>query len=160
MGHRVQDQRRKPAERLAPSPGRIRRYRSPGGPGIRVDSGVYTGYVIPPYYDFLISKLVAQGRDRKEAIARMERALYEYIIMGVNTNLVFHKAVLRNERFRRGDINTNFIKEENIIEAVKEVAKEDYEKGKSLASALGRHQKIAAISAAVGSYMSQQKAGS
>lgn len=147
-----------PLNDFMPSPGKIKRYRSPGGPGIRVDSGVYTGYVIPPYYDSLISKLVAHGKDRKEAIARMERALYEYIIVGVQTNIIFHKAVLRNARFRRGDINTHFIKEENIIEAVKGVAAEDYEKGKSLASALGADtRKIAAISAAVGSYMSQEK---
>ena len=149
-----------PLNDFAPSPGKIKRYRSPGGPGIRVDSGVYTGYVIPPYYDSLISKLVAHGKDRKEAIARMERALYEYIIVGVKTNVIFHKAVLRNARFRSGDINTHFIKEENIIEAVKDVAVEDYEKGKSLASALGADtRKIAAISAAVGSYLNQQKAG-
>jgi pyruvate carboxylase subunit A len=90
----------------------------------------------------------------------MERALYEYIIVGVKTNLIFHKAVLRNKRFRSGNINTNFIKEEKIIDAVKEVAVEDYEKGMSLASALGAdNRKIAAISAAVGSYMSQQKTG-
>jgi pyruvate carboxylase subunit A len=147
-----------PLNDFMPSPGRIKRYRSPGGPGIRVDSGVYTGYVIPPYYDSLISKLVAHGKDRKEAIARMERALYEYIIVGVQTNIIFHKAVLRNERFRRGDINTHFIKEENIIEAVKGVAADDYEKGASLASALGADsRKVAAISAAVGSYMSMQK---
>jgi pyruvate carboxylase subunit A len=139
-----------------PSPGRISRYRSPGGPGIRVDSGVYNGYVIPPYYDSLISKLVAHGRDRKEAIARMERALYEYIIVGVKTNLIFHKAVLRNSRFRSGNINTNFIKEENILEAVKQVAAEDEEKGKSLAAAMGADtRKLAAISAAVGTYMAQ-----
>ena len=139
-----------------PSPGRISRYRSPGGPGIRVDSGVYNGYVIPPYYDSLISKLVAHGRDRKEAIARMERALYEYIIVGVKTNLIFHKAVLRNSRFRSGNINTNFIKEENILEAVKQVAAEDEEKGKSLAAAMGADtRKLAAISAAVGTYMTQ-----
>jgi pyruvate carboxylase subunit A len=147
-----------PLNDFIPSPGRIRRYRSPGGPGIRVDSGVYTGYVIPPFYDSLISKLVAHGKDRKEAIARMERALYEYIIVGVNTNLVFHKAVMRNARFRKGDINTNFIKEEDILEKVKDVAKEDYEKGKSLASALGADtRKIAAISAAVDAYMTQPK---
>jgi pyruvate carboxylase subunit A len=149
-----------PLNDFAPSPGKIKRYRSPGGPGIRVDSGVYTGYVIPPYYDSLISKLVAHGKDRREAIARMERALYEYIIVGVKTNVIFHKAVLRNARFRSGDINTHFIKEENIVEAVKDVAVEDYEKGKSLASALGADtRKIAAISAAVGSYLNQQKAG-
>lgn len=148
-----------PQNDFIPSPGRISRYRSPGGPGIRVDSGVYNGYVIPPFYDSLISKLVAHGKDRTEAVARMERALFEYIIVGVHTNLVFHKAVMRNARFRSGDINTNFIKEENILEKVKEVAKEDYEKGKSLASALGADtRKIAAISAAVGTYMAQPKA--
>ncbi len=149
-----------PLNDFAPSPGKIKRYRSPGGPGIRVDSGVYPGYVIPPYYDSLISKLVAHGKDRKEAIARMERALYEYIITGVNTNIIFHKAVLRNRRFRSGDINTHFIKEENIVEAVKAVAIEDYEKGMTLASALGAdNRQVAAIAAAVGSYLSRQKAG-
>ncbi|MCJ7444219.1 MAG: acetyl-CoA carboxylase biotin carboxylase subunit [Methanotrichaceae archaeon] len=150
-----------PLNDFTPSPGKIKRYRSPGGPGIRVDSGVYTGYVIPPYYDSLISKLVAHGRNRKEAIARMERALYEYIIVPLKTNIFFHKAVLRNERFRRGDINTHFIVEENILESVKEVTERDYEKGASLASVLDADtRKIAAISAAVGSYMSQSKGGS
>lgn len=148
-----------PLNDFAPSPGKLKRYRSPGGPGIRVDSGVYTGYVIPPYYDSLISKLVAHGRDRKEAIARMQRALYEYIVVGVKTNIIFHKAVLKNARFNRGDINTHFIKEENIIEAVKEVAVSDQEKGMSLASAIGADtRKIAAISAAVESYLTQTKA--
>ena len=108
----------------------------------------------------MISKLVAHGKDRKEAIARMERALFEYIIVGVKTNLIFHKAVLRNKRFRSGNINTHFIKDENIIEAVKIVAIEDYEKGMSLASALGAdNRQIAAISAAVGFYLSQNKVG-
>ncbi len=133
-------------------------YRSPGGPGIRVDSGVYSGYLIPPYYDSLISKLVAHGKDRKEAIARMERALYEYIIVGVKTNIFFHKAVLRNARFRSGDFNTGFIKEENIADAVIRVAAEDFDKHQSLASALGAdNRKVAAIAAAVGSYLGQQK---
>jgi len=144
-----------PLKDFAPSPGRLRRYRSPGGPGIRVDSGVYNGYVIPPYYDSLISKLVAHGRDRMEAIARMDRALYEYIITGVATNIPFHKAVLRNDRFRRGDINTHFIKEENIIDDVVRIAAEEEEKGLTLASAMGADsRKIAAIAAAVDAYMS------
>jgi pyruvate carboxylase subunit A len=147
-----------PLNDFAPSPGKIKRYRSPGGPGIRVDSGVYTGYVIPPYYDSLISKLVAHGRDRKEAIARMQRALYEYIIVGLKTNIIFHKAVLKNARFNSGDINTHFIKEENIMESVKEVAVQDHEKGMSLASALGAdNRKVAAVAAAVESYMAQTK---
>jgi pyruvate carboxylase subunit A len=144
-----------PLNDFAPSPGRIKRYRSPGGPGIRVDSGVYMGYVIPPYYDSLISKLVAYGRDRKEAIARMERALYEYIITGVPTNLVFHKAVMRNQKFRQGEFNTNFIKEQNIMDEVKKVADLEGDTNYSLAAAMGADsRKIAAISAAVGAYMS------
>ena len=148
-----------PLNDFAPSPGRIKRYRSPGGPGIRVDSGVYAGFVIPPYYDSMISKVVAMGRDRKEAIARMERALYEYIVTGVKTNINFHVAVLRNERFRRGDINTNFLKEESIMEEVKRVTEAEYEKGLSLASALGADtRRVAAISAAVGAYMTQHEA--
>lgn len=147
-----------PLNDFSPAPGRIKRYRSPGGPGIRVDSGVYSGYLIPPYYDSLISKLVAHGKDRKEAMARMERALYEYIIVGVKTNIIFHKAVLRNARFKSGDFNTGFIKEENIANAVERVAAEDYDKNQSLASALGvDDRKVAAIAAAVGSYLSQQK---
>ncbi|MDF0591626.1 acetyl-CoA carboxylase biotin carboxylase subunit [Candidatus Methanocrinis natronophilus] len=148
-----------PLNDFAPSPGRIKGYRSPGGPGIRVDSGVYSGFVIPPYYDSMISKVVAMGRDRKEAIARMERALYEYIVTGVKTNINFHVAVLRNERFRRGDINTNFLKEESIMEEVKRVTEAEYEKGLSLASALGADtRRVAAISAAVGAYMTQHEA--
>ncbi|HNR57625.1 MAG TPA: acetyl-CoA carboxylase biotin carboxylase subunit, partial [Methanothrix sp.] len=126
-----------PLNDFAPSPGRIKGYRSPGGPGIRVDSGVYAGFLIPPYYDSMISKVVAMGRDRNEAIARMERALYEYIVTGVKTNINFHLAVLRNERFRQGDINTNFLKEEAIMEEVKRVTEAEREKGLSLASALG-----------------------
>lgn len=147
-----------PLNDFSPSPGRIKRYRSPGGPGIRVDSGVYAGVVIPPYYDSMISKVVAQGRDRKEAIARMERALYEYIVTGVKTNINFHIAVLRNERFRRGDINTHFLKDEDIMTDVKKVTEAEYEKGLSLASALGADtRKVAAISAAVEAYVTSQE---
>ena len=147
-----------PLNDFAPSPGRIKRYRSPGGPGIRVDSGVYAGFLIPPYYDSMISKVVAMGRDRNEAIARMERALYEYIVTGVKTNINFHLAVLRHERFRRGDINTNFLKEEAIMEEVKKVTEAEREKELSLASALRADtRKVAAISAAVGAYMPQRE---
>jgi len=147
-----------PLNDFSPSPGRIKRYRSPGGPGIRVDSGVYAGFVIPPYYDSMISKVVAQGRDRKEAIARMERALYEYIVTGVKTNINFHTAVLRNERFRRGDINTHFLKEEDIMTDVEKVTEAEREKGLSLASALGADtRKVAAISAAVEAYITSKK---
>lgn len=93
-----------PLNDFAPSPGKIRGYRSAGGPGIRVDSGVHTGYTISPYYDSMISKLCVWAKTRDAAIARMERALYEYVVVGVKTNIPFHKAVMRNPAFRRGDL--------------------------------------------------------
>ncbi|MDW7731631.1 MAG: acetyl-CoA carboxylase biotin carboxylase subunit [Methanolobus sp.] len=143
-----------PLNDFAPSPGKIRRYRSAGGPGIRVDSGVHMGYTISPYYDSMISKLCAWGQTREEAIDRMKRALYEYVVVGVTTNIPFHKAVLRNQAFREGKLTTHFIDEYNIIEDVKKVVEEDSAKGATLASALdNREQKVAAITAAVGSYM-------
>ncbi|RQD84882.1 acetyl-CoA carboxylase biotin carboxylase subunit, partial [Methanosalsum natronophilum] len=89
-----------PLNDFAPSPGKIRRYRSAGGPGVRVDSGVHVGYTISPYYDSMISKLSVWGRDRDEAINRMKRALYEYVVVGVTTNLPFHRAVLSNSEFK------------------------------------------------------------
>ncbi len=144
-----------PLNDFAPSPGKIKRYRSAGGPGIRVDSGVHMGYTISPYYDSMISKLSAWGQTREEAIDRMKRALYEYVVVGVTTNIPFHKAVLRNPAFREGKLTTHFIDDHNIIEDVKKVVVEDSAKGATLASALeNKEQKIAAITAAVGSYMS------
>ena len=90
LGHRMPHQCRRPSEQFrALDRASLRGYRSPGGVGIRVDSGVYTRYTIPHYYDPMISKLVAWGRDRHEAILRMRRALYEYIIVGVKTNIPF-----------------------------------------------------------------------
>ena len=107
-----------------PVSGKIKFYRSPGGIGIRIDSGVHMGCELPPYYDPLISKLVAWGRNRMEAINRMERALYEYIIEGVETNIPFHVAVMRNEEFRKGNTHTRFVEEQKIVEKVKEIIKE------------------------------------
>ena len=88
-----------PFNHFTPSPGALKAYRSPGGIGIRVDSGVYNGFVISPYYHPMISKLVAWGRNRDEVIIRMRRALYEYIIVGVKTNIILHKAIMENPRF-------------------------------------------------------------
>jgi len=104
-----------PSNNFAPCPGKLSGYRSPGGIGIRVDSGVHTRYSIPYYYDPMISKLVAWGRDRNEAILRMRRALYEYIIVGVKTNIPFHKAVMENPRFVAGDLSTHFIDRETTL---------------------------------------------
>ncbi|HEY9206175.1 MAG TPA: acetyl-CoA carboxylase biotin carboxylase subunit [Candidatus Methanoperedens sp.] len=143
-----------PLNNFTPAPGKLRRYRSSGGPGVRVDSGVHTGYTITPFYDSLISKLTVWGRDRNEAIARMKRALYEYIIVGVTTNIPFHKAVMNNEYFRRGELTTHFIEDHNIIAEVEKIVEAEKEKGATLASALGADdKKVAAITAAVGAYM-------
>ncbi len=147
-----------PLNDFAPSPGKIRRYRSAGGPGVRVDSGVHMGYTISPFYDSMISKLCVWGRTRDEAIARMQRALYEYVVVGVTTNIPFHKAVMRNPVFRKGDLTTGFIEEQNILEAVEKVVMSESEKGITLASALeAKDKKVAAIAAAVESYVSMAK---
>ncbi|WP_340820727.1 acetyl-CoA carboxylase biotin carboxylase subunit [Methanolobus sp. WCC4] len=147
-----------PLNDFAPSPGKIRRYRSAGGPGIRVDSGVHMGYTISPYYDSMISKLCAWGSDRDEAIDRMQRALYEYVVTGVTTNIPFHKAVLRHPAFREGKLTTHFIDDYNIIEEVKKVVEEDSEKGATLASVLdNKDRKIAAATAAVTSFVNAAK---
>jgi len=94
-----------------PSPGEITAYLPPGGLGIRVDSHVYPGYVVQPHYDSLIAKLIAWGKNREEALNKMERALDEYVIEGIHTTIPFHLKVMRNEAFRRGDVTTKFIEE-------------------------------------------------
>jgi acetyl-CoA carboxylase biotin carboxylase subunit len=99
-----------PDRNFLPSPGRVDAYISPGGPGVRVDSHCYPGYVIPPYYDSLVSKLVVWGSNRQEAIARMQRALDEYAITGIKTTIPFHQRVLAHPTFQDGrDVSTDFI---------------------------------------------------
>ena len=104
-----------PLNNYTPSPGALKAYRSPGGMGVRVDSGVYNGFVISPYYHPMISKLVVWGRNREEAIIRMRRALYEYIIIGVNTNIILHKAIMENPKFIAGDLHTDFLEQEKTL---------------------------------------------
>ncbi|MGC7879551.1 acetyl-CoA carboxylase biotin carboxylase subunit, partial [Desulforudis sp. 1190] len=94
---------------FVPSPGTVTRFIPPGGPGVRLDSAVYEGYMIPPYYDSLIAKLIVWGNDRDEAIARMQRALSEFIIEGVKTTIPLHQRILKNAFFRRGEVYTNFV---------------------------------------------------
>ncbi|MDR7443711.1 MAG: acetyl-CoA carboxylase biotin carboxylase subunit [Armatimonadota bacterium] len=98
-----------PAHDFRPSPGTIRGLVLPGGPGIRVDTHVYAGYTIPPYYDSLVAKVIAWGRDRAEAMARMDRALREFEIAGIRTTIPFHRLLLENAFFRRGEVYTNFV---------------------------------------------------
>lgn len=98
-----------PSRNFAPCPGQITRYVPPGGPGVRVDSAAYQGWTVPRYYDSMLGKLIAWGRDRDEAIARMSRALDELVLEGVTTNVSFHREVLNNPFFRRGEFDTGFI---------------------------------------------------
>jgi len=101
-----------PARDFFPSPGKIEILRTPGGNGIRDDSGVYEGWEVPIYYDPLISKLCAYGRTRDEAIQRMLRALQEYTVEGITTNIPFHRWALKHPRFLAGDLDTGFIPQE------------------------------------------------
>jgi len=98
-----------PDRGFLPSPGRIIALRLPGGPGIRDDSAVYEGYEVPIHYDPLISKLVAHGHDRNDALARMRRAVSEYKVLGIKTTIPFFARVLRHPDFLRGDFDTSFV---------------------------------------------------
>ena len=98
-----------PYNDFRPSPGRITVLHQPGGHGVRVDSHVYAGYVIPPYYDSMIGKLITIAQTRQEAIQTMYRALSEYVIEGVKTTIPFHLQLMQDERFRSGDFNTKFL---------------------------------------------------
>ncbi len=98
-----------PYNDFRPSPGRITTLNTPGGHGVRVDSHVYAGYTIPPYYDSMIGKLITYAQTREEAIDAMYRALSEYVIEGVKTTIPFHLQLMQNEDFRNGNFNTKFL---------------------------------------------------
>ena len=98
-----------PYNDFRPSPGRITTLHQPGGHGIRVDSHVYAGYTIPPYYDSMIAKIIAVARTRSEAIDTMHRALTEYVIEGIKTTIPFHLQLMKDENFRSGNFNTKFL---------------------------------------------------
>jgi acetyl-CoA carboxylase biotin carboxylase subunit len=98
-----------PYNDFRPSPGKITVLHTPGGHGVRVDSHVYAGYVIPPYYDSMIAKLISVAQTREEAIDTMHRALSEYVIEGVKTTIPFHLQLMQNEDFRKGNFTTKFL---------------------------------------------------
>ena len=98
-----------PAKDFQASPGRIDFYYAPGGRGVRIDSHAYTGYVVPPYYDSMIAKLITVGATRASAIDRMRRALDEYYITGIKTTVPFHAAIMRSGEFREGKYDTGFV---------------------------------------------------
>lgn len=148
-----------PLADFAPNPGKITGYRSPGGPGVRLDSGVYMNYSIPTFYDSMISKLITWGSNRNEAIARMKRALSEYIILGVKTTIPFHKAIMRNNHFLSGDLHTHFVDDyrKGIDDDIREIMEEETERINRMRSTFMPGKKVAAISAAVGSYLNTAK---
>jgi pyruvate carboxylase subunit A len=112
-----------PSRGFMPAPGRIGRYHEPGGFGVRVDSGVYAGYTIPPYYDSMIAKLIVWGRDRDEAVDRGRRALGEYLIGGVKTNIPLHLAITEDADFRAGRLSTHFIPDHpEVVDRATELA--------------------------------------
>lgn len=106
-----------PEKNFMPSPGKIHMYLPPGGLGVRVDSAAYPGYSIPPYYDSMIAKVIAYGSTRDEAIARMKRALSEFIVEGVHTTIPFHLKLLENEKFIEGQFNTKFLELNDVMKS-------------------------------------------
>ena len=97
--------------KFTPSPGRITAFNIPGGPGVRVDTAVYPGYVVPPYYDSMIAKLIVHARTRELAISRMQRALDMMVVEGIKTTIPLHKKIMADERFKAGDFSTKFMEE-------------------------------------------------
>jgi len=146
-----------PLNNFAADPGKIVRYRSPGGPGMRVDSGIHMGYTIPATYDSMIAKLCSWGMTRQEAIARMRRAIYEYVIIGVKTTLPLHHAIMHNRHFIAGDTHTHFLQEEHIIKTLTRYVREEETRIQTLAASLRQGKEIAAITGALEVYMRGQK---
>jgi pyruvate carboxylase subunit A len=135
-----------PERDFMPAPGRIGRYHEPGGIGVRVDSGVYAGYTIPPYYDSMIAKLVVWAPTREDAIDRGRRALREYVIGGVRTNIPLHLAISEVDDFRAGRLSTHFIPDHpEVVTRAGEIAAE----GPALDLGASDALRVAAIAAAV-----------
>jgi acetyl-CoA carboxylase biotin carboxylase subunit len=105
-----------PLNNFAPSPGKILAVNLPGGPGIRVDTHIYSEYTVSPYYDSLLAKIMAYGSTRDEAIARMHRGLGEFIVEGIKTNISFMREVVGSETFRRGIYSTRFLERFHLDE--------------------------------------------
>jgi acetyl-CoA carboxylase biotin carboxylase subunit len=98
-------------ERFTPSPGPLKTFHTPGGPGVRIDTHAYERYVIPPNYDSLVAKLIVHDATREEAIARMCRALDLFVVEGIKTSIPLHQRILRHPRFASGEISTRFMEE-------------------------------------------------
>uniref|UniRef100_A0A7C3J207 Acetyl-CoA carboxylase biotin carboxylase subunit n=1 Tax=Candidatus Methanomethylicus mesodigestus TaxID=1867258 RepID=A0A7C3J207_9CREN len=146
-----------PLNNFVPSIGLITNYIEPGGPGIRVDGGIYAGYTIPPFYDSLAVKLLTWGRDRNEAIARMSRALDEFVIEGIQTVIPFHKVMMKDEAFIAGHLHTELITERNILDGVKVQAEADAAWRKSKENVLAKLEAKPAEAAQAGATVTDKK---
>jgi len=133
-----------PYRDFVPCPGTVTRYLPPGGPGIRVDSALYSGYTIPVFYDSLIAKLAAWGTSRKEAISRLRNALNDYVIEGVKTTIPFQLKILDDRHFRKGEVHTGFVNER-----MRSLAGEEEHEG----------EEIAALSAVLAAYIKRRGEG-
>lgn len=105
-----------PLKNFMPSPGEVTMYMPPGGFGVRVDSAVYTGYTIPPFYDSMVAKLIVHADTREEAVQRMKRALDEFIVDGVETTIPFHARLMDHEVFKSGDFDTKFLEKHEVMQ--------------------------------------------
>lgn len=101
------------SEKMSPSPGKIISYHEPGGFGVRVDSFLYQDYTVLPYYDSMVAKIICHGKDRAVALAKMDSALSEYVIEGIQTNIQFQRSILQSDRFKNSQHDTNFLQEFN-----------------------------------------------
>ncbi len=110
-----------PINNFIPSPGKIEYFHMPGGPGVRVDTHAYSNYIVPPFYDSLVAKLIVHARNRQEAIRRLRRSLDEFIIEGIKTTIPFHKYVINTPEFQDGNFDTHFIEKIYDTEKVKEI---------------------------------------
>jgi pyruvate carboxylase subunit A len=146
-----------PLNNFAADPGKIIRYRSPGGPGIRVDSGIHMGYTIPTNYDSMIAKLCAWDSTRLDAIRRMRRAISEYIVLGIKTTLPLHYAIMNNQQFIEGNTHTHFLQEEHILKTLERYKRDEETRMQTLAGSFDQGKKVAAITAAVNMYIQQRK---
>ena len=97
------------AKTFMPSPGPVRLWHAPGGPGVRVDSHMYSGYAVPPHYDSLIAKLISYGEDRDTAIVRMRNALAEMVVEGIKTNAALHQEILAHAAFHQGGLDIHYL---------------------------------------------------
>ncbi|WP_156484780.1 acetyl-CoA carboxylase biotin carboxylase subunit [Bhargavaea cecembensis] len=113
-----------PSRNFMPSPGRVNMYIVPGGNGVRVDSAVYPGYMIPPFYDSMVAKLITFADTREEAVARMKRALSEFVVEGVDTTIPFHLNLMDHEVFKSGDFDTKFLEKYDVMAETEEEARQ------------------------------------